>query len=101
MRRACRERPAGDALRPLHPLEQDGRLKPDRLIDGTWDASRLVHPLEGRLRVNALRRRLPGVTRRMLTSQLRELAQGEPIARTVCAQVPPRLGYGLSELRRS
>ncbi|MFL9828858.1 winged helix-turn-helix transcriptional regulator, partial [Rhodoplanes sp. SY1] len=45
------------------------------LIDGKWKGVVLYHLLDGCLRFNALRRKLPGVTQRVLTRQLRELEE--------------------------
>ncbi|MBK5957694.1 transcriptional regulator [Rhodoplanes elegans] len=66
------------------------------LIDGKWKGVVLYHLLDGCLRFNALRRKLPGVTQRVLTRQLRELEETGLIVRTVYAEVPPRVEYRLS-----
>lgn len=70
-------------------------------IDGKWKGVILHHLLEGTLRFNELRRRLPNVTQRMLTNQLRELEADGFLIRTVFAQVPPRVEYQLSARGRS
>ena len=71
------------------------------LIDGKWKCVILFHLLRGTARFNELRRRLPGLTQRMLTNQLRELEQDGLITRTVYAQVPPKVEYSPSPLGRS
>lgn len=43
------------------------------LIGGKWKTVALYHLLGGPLRFSELQRKLPGVTQRMLTLQLREL----------------------------
>lgn len=66
------------------------------LIGGKWKGVILYHLLNGTLRFNELRRRVPNVTQRMLTTQLRELEAHGLVLRTVYAQVPPKVEYSLS-----
>src|SRR5260370_5860750 len=68
------------------------------LIDGKWKGVILYHLLDGTHRFGELRRKLPSVTQRMLTKQLRELEAAELVIRTVHAEVPPRVDYQLSRL---
>ncbi len=67
------------------------------LIDGKWKGVILYHLQDGRLRLGELRRRMPGITQRMLTQQLRALETDGLVLRKVYAEVPPRVDYELSE----
>src|SRR4028119_2182614 len=71
------------------------------LIDGKWKIVILYKLMRGTLRFNEIRRRIPAVTQRMLTRQLRELEADGLLIRTVYAQVPPRVDYSLSARGRS
>lgn len=71
------------------------------VIGGVWKPVLLFHLLGGKLRFNALCRRLPGATPRMLTLQLRELEADGIITRTVYPEVPPKVEYELTELGRT
>ncbi|TIT01519.1 MAG: helix-turn-helix transcriptional regulator [Mesorhizobium sp.] len=67
------------------------------LIDGRWKGVVLFHLLDaGCLRFNELHRRVPGITARLLTKQLRDLEEAGLVSRTVYAVVPPRVEYRVS-----
>ena len=67
-------------------------------LDGKWKGVILFHLMEGTLRFNGLRRKLPAVTQRMLTKQLRELEEAGLLSRTVFPVVPPRVEYAMTPL---
>lgn len=71
------------------------------VMGGTWKPIVLFHLLHGTKRFSALARAIPNITQRMLTLQLRELEEAGIVARTVYAEVPPRVDYALTDLGRS
>ena len=68
------------------------------VIGGRWKPLILFHLRGGRRRFNELKRRLPGVTQRMLTQHLRELEADGVISRTVHPVVPPHVDYEYTPL---
>src|ERR1700709_954839 len=71
------------------------------LIDGKWKGVILFHLQAGTQRFGELRRRMPGITQRMLTKQLRALEEDKLVNRQVYAEVPPRVESPLSEIGES
>ena len=72
------------------------------ILDGKWKSIILWHLLtEHTLRFGEIRKRIPNVTQRMLTNQLRELEQDGLIHREVYPQVPPKVEYSLTPLGAS
>src|SRR5436190_10138260 len=71
------------------------------LIDGKWKGVILFHLQGGTRRFGELRKRMPGITQRMLTKQLRALQEDRLVIRKVYAEVPPRVEYRLSETGES
>jgi DNA-binding HxlR family transcriptional regulator len=71
------------------------------LIGGKWKGVILWHLCHKTLRFSQLKRRLPKVTQKMLTQQLRELEKDGLINRKVYPEVPPKVEYSLTELGRT
>ena len=71
------------------------------IIVGKWKSLILWHLSFKTLRFSQLQRRMPKVTQKMLTQQLRELEADGLIHREVYAEVPPRVEYSLTELGQS
>ncbi|OQY20340.1 MAG: transcriptional regulator [Desulfobacteraceae bacterium 4572_35.1] len=71
------------------------------IIGGKWKALILWHLSYKTLRFSQLKRRLPRVTQKMLTQQLRELERDGVVYREVYPQVPPKVEYSLTGLGSS
>ncbi|MEM8851801.1 MAG: helix-turn-helix domain-containing protein [Pseudomonadota bacterium] len=71
------------------------------VIGGKWKPVILFCIENGVDRFGAMQRAIPGITKQMLTKQLRELEADGLLTRTVHAAVPPRVDYALSEVGRS
>ncbi|BBP85208.1 helix-turn-helix domain-containing protein [Pseudomonas sp. No.21] len=67
------------------------------VIGGKWKSLLVYHLMKEALRFSELKRRVPGITEKMLTQQLRELEHDGVLSRTVFAEVPPRVEYRLTE----
>ncbi|MDM8176265.1 MULTISPECIES: winged helix-turn-helix transcriptional regulator [Olivibacter] len=67
------------------------------LIGGQWTLAICCYLINGKLRFGELKKKLPNITERMLTLQLRKLEENKLVKRTVYAEVPPRVEYELTE----
>lgn len=67
------------------------------IIGGKWKGVILWNLRNKTLRFSQLKRKLNGVTQKMLTQQLRELEEDGLINRKVFPQVPPKVEYSLTE----
>lgn len=68
------------------------------VVGGKWKGLILWALNERTYRFGELRRELPGVTEKVLTSHLRELEEDGIVHREVHAEVPPRVEYSLTPL---
>jgi DNA-binding HxlR family transcriptional regulator len=71
------------------------------VIGGKWKIIIIHHLIPETRRFSELRRLIPQVTQRMLTSQLRELEGNGIVHREVYPQVPPKVEYSLTEFGRT
>lgn len=71
------------------------------VIGGKWKPIILCQLGHGALRTGEMRRRIPAITQKMLTQQLRELEGDGIIAREVINQVPPKVIYSLTKEGKS
>ncbi|WP_460765073.1 winged helix-turn-helix transcriptional regulator [Niabella terrae] len=72
------------------------------IIGGRWKINILSYLMnEQKLRYNELKKRLVGISERMLISKLKELEGDQLISRTVYQQVPPKVEYKLTDLGKS
>lgn len=68
-----------------------------RALSGKWKVEILSALIDGPQRFGRLRRAVPGVSRHMLTEQLRELVRDGLVFRTAYAERVPRVEYELTD----
>ena len=72
------------------------------VIGGRWKPVIIFNLLQNDvLRFGELKKKIEGITQRMLTNQLRELEKDKIISRKVYAEVPPRVEYCLTDYGRT
>lgn len=72
------------------------------IIVGKWKPIILLRLLyDGTLRFSELKRRIEGITQKMLIAQLRELERQDLVKRDVYPQVPPKVEYSITNHGRS
>ncbi|WP_410812901.1 winged helix-turn-helix transcriptional regulator [Micromonospora sp. 067-2] len=67
-------------------------------VTSKWASLALLALGEGRYRFNALRRRIDGVSERMLSQTLQTLERDGMLTREVLTAIPPRVEYTLTPL---
>ncbi|MEV0977020.1 helix-turn-helix domain-containing protein [Streptomyces sp. NPDC049915] len=70
------------------------------VIDGKWKSTLLWLLEAGPQRPGELRRRLPGLTEKVLTQALREMAEDGLVRREVYDVLPPKTEYSLTAVGR-
>lgn len=70
-------------------------------IGDKWSVYAIAQLGGGTLRFSELKRRIDGISQRMLTVTLRALKRDGLVTRTIHAEIPPRVEYTLTPLGRS
>jgi DNA-binding HxlR family transcriptional regulator len=65
-----------------------------------WSVFVIMMLIDGPMRFNELKRRIGGISQRMLTLTLRGLERDGLVTRTVFPTIPPRVDYELTDLGR-
>ncbi|NKQ52138.1 helix-turn-helix transcriptional regulator [Amycolatopsis sp. K13G38] len=69
-------------------------------VAGKWSIGIIVAAANGPVRFTELERAVEGISRRMLTLNLRKLERDGLLVRTVYPTVPPRVEYELTDMAR-
>ncbi len=69
-------------------------------VAGKWSIGILVAAAQGPIRFTELERSIEGISRRMLTLNLRRLERDGLLVRTVYPTVPPKVEYTLTPMAR-
>lgn len=71
------------------------------LVGDKWSLYIIASLKDGPVRFNELRRRIDGISQRMLTITLRGLERDGLVKRTLFPTIPPRVDYELTHVGRS
>ncbi len=90
----------------LGDVDDEGGTCPIRHIlarfSDKWSTLSIFHlGHSGTLRFNELKKRIDGISQRMLTVTLRTLERDGLVTRQIYAEIPPRVEYQLTDLGRS
>lgn len=71
------------------------------IIGGKWKGLILWELRDGPVRLGALRRRISGISEKVLIQQLREMEDHALVHREIFPEVPPRVEYSITPLGAS
>jgi DNA-binding HxlR family transcriptional regulator len=71
------------------------------VLFGKWKVSILYLLFHGTKRFSELQKGIPGITKKMLISHLRDLEDQDIVQRVVYPSIPPRVDYSLTEAGQS
>lgn len=69
-----------------------------KLVSGKWKILILWYLSSGSLRFSEIKRKLPDVTQKMLTNQLRSLEDDNLVHREIYPVIPPKVEYSLTDM---
>lgn len=70
------------------------------ILGGKWKMRIIWYLLEGTQRFSDFSRRIPDITQKTLTQQLRELEEKDILTRKIYAEMPPRVEYNITPYGR-
>jgi len=70
-------------------------------IDGKWKIIILAYISQNENRFSLLKKRMPSITDKMLSQQLRELEVDGLVTRQIFQEIPPRVEYNLTDVARN
>ena len=70
-------------------------------IDGKWKIIILAYIIQNENRFSLLKKRMPSITDKMLSQQIRELENDGLLTRKIYPEIPPRVEYSLTDDARS
>ena len=82
-------------------LSSHGVLRCLEIMGGKWKPAILFSIQHGANRFGVMRNMIPGITKQMLTQQLRALEQDNIIDREIFPEIPPRVEYSLTKYGKS
>ena len=72
-----------------------------KIIGGRWKPMIIYLLFSGPHRFGELQQRIPGITQKMLTQQLRDLEADQIVHRELFAAVPPKVEYSITEVGKT